>query len=180
MENQRSSYQCLNTRLCVYRYKVSPKQTGGQRIVQSQISFYCFTISNPPCSSLNAECKARCLNRPDYRYWILQSVSLCNQTSTRLSRIRSSEAYGVKISTFVASLYTNRRLEDSSDSSARSPWVDIVRVVWLSGGFRPTTKGRHRLQEARRIVWEPFCWGGGWGVELSLWHDDLAVWGLLR
>lgn len=59
------------------RTKSKPKQTGGQRIVHSQIHFIFFFFYNPgpPCRSLKAECKANCLNKPDYRYRTLQSVS---------------------------------------------------------------------------------------------------------
>lgn len=73
MENQQS-YQCFNNQLCRRQYKVKPKQMGGQRIVQSQIHFIIIIFLNffynpgRPCRSLKAECKANCLNKPDYRY----------------------------------------------------------------------------------------------------------------
>lgn len=50
---------------------VEPKQMGGQRTVQSQIHFilfYFFYNPGPLCHSVNADCKANCLNKPDYRY----------------------------------------------------------------------------------------------------------------
>lgn len=111
MENQHSLYQSSNNQLCCHQYKVKPKikNNGGERMVQSQIHFilfifcwvfllffrFCFFFfynSGHPCRFLKALCKANCVNKPDYGYWILQSVSpLVEKTKTNKQKEKNKQ-----------------------------------------------------------------------------------------
>lgn len=100
MENQHSLYQSSSNQLGCHQYKVNPKikNNGGERMVQSQIHFisfifcwfFCcllglffFTVQVVLAGFSKLYVKLT-VNKPDYGYWLLQSVSpLVEKTKTK-------------------------------------------------------------------------------------------------
>lgn len=170
MENQHSSRRCFNNQLRQYKVETKTKRVSKELFsLKSTLFYFIFFFYNPgpPCQSLKAECKANCLNKPDYRYWTLQSVS--PHIEKRLAPAvwfsgRSWQILRVWLSIFVASLLNGHKqeLQGSSDFAPgliRPPfWVGIGRV----------------FQEAQWIVWEPF-WSGVKLKSLAWWFSCMGT-----
>lgn len=203
MKNQQSSHHCFNNQLR-RRCRTKTNRWAKNCSVSNPLYFIFIFFYNPGplCQSVKAECKANCLNKPDYRYWILQSVSPHIQKKKKkpkqtkhpdsLRQFDSAAAvdrFRVRLSTCVASLLNGTQTGAAGFLGLVPSFIRILfestsikccahtrTHITFWGGSSTHDEGRHRLQEAQWIVWEPLCWR----VKLSLWHDDLAVWGPLR
>lgn len=108
MENQHSLYQSSSNQLGCHQYKVNPKikNNGGERMVQSQIHFisfifcwfFCcllglffFTVQVVLAGFSKLYVKLT-VNKPDYGYWLLQSVSpLVEKTKTKRNKKKKQQ-----------------------------------------------------------------------------------------
>ena len=161
---------------------VEPKQMGGQRLfsLKSTLFFFFFFYNpGPLCQSLKAECKANCLNKPDYRYWIPQSVS------PRIAKNDSLRQFDS-----VASVWQIQSLIEYfcgfSVTQTGAAWFlrlvpSFIRSHVVHTHFLGFSNPWQRQTQASGSSVN--CLGTillGREVNLSLWHDDLAAWGLLR